>query len=95
MDTPATERLAHRRRSLVMVRWALIALAGSLIVFSGHMNGRLGFAALLVLAVLVGRYGSRWLVQARRDAAPVEPSQPQPREARAPEAPARRGHAGH
>jgi hypothetical protein len=56
---PMIDASAHRRQALVAVRWGLIAVCASLILFSDKMSGRLGFAALLLLAVVVGRYASR------------------------------------
>lgn len=50
---------ASRHGAARAVRWGLIALCGGIILFSSNMSGRLGFAALLLLAVIVGRYVSR------------------------------------
>ena len=87
-DMPSTEISPPGRRAIVAVRWALIALCAALIVFSDHMAGRLGFAALLLLAVIVARYG-RWH-ERLRDAEPLEPGLQPPGQSRAPEAPERR-----
>lgn len=87
-DMQSTEVSPHGRRAIIAVRWALIALCASLIVFSDHMAGRLGFAALLLLAVILGRYG-RWH-ERLRDVAPLDPRLQPPGQSRAPEAPERR-----
>ena len=47
------------RRGLAAARWALIAICAGLILFSGNMAGRVGFAALLLLAIFLGRYVGR------------------------------------
>jgi hypothetical protein len=49
----------QRRSGLSAARWVLIAVCAVLILFSDSMAGRLGFAALLVLAIVIGRYTSR------------------------------------
>jgi hypothetical protein len=87
-DMRSTEVSPHRRRGIVAVRWALIALCAGLIVFSDHMAGRLGFAALLLLALIVARYG-RWH-ERLRDSEPLEPRLQPPAQPRAPEVPERR-----
>jgi hypothetical protein len=89
-----TEDLPHRRPGLVALRWALIALCAGLIIFSDHMVGRLGFAALLVLAVVLGRYGAQWHARARGVERPSEPSVHPSRQPSASEAPVRRRKAG-
>ena len=62
------EPLGGPPRTLVAVRWALIAVCAALIVFSHDMAGRIGFAALLVFAIVVGRYRSRRFAASRRPA---------------------------
>lgn len=95
-DMRATEILPHRRRTLVALRWALIAVCASLILFSDHMAGRLGFAALLLLAVILGRYGSRGDARvAGGDAKRLPASAELPVPPRAAEAPVRRKEMGH
>jgi len=54
-----SEVSAQRRNASRAVRWGLIALCGGIILFSSNMSARLGFAALLALAIIVGRYASR------------------------------------
>lgn len=49
----------QRSSALRAARWGLIALCGGIILLSNNMSGRLGFAALLLLAVIVGRYAAR------------------------------------
>jgi len=46
-------------RGLAVARWVLIAICAGLILFSRNMTGRVGFAALLLLAILLGRYVGR------------------------------------
>ena len=58
-DMRATDDATQLRNGLNGVRWVLIAVCAALILFSGNMAGRLGFTALLVLAIIVGRYTSR------------------------------------
>ena len=53
----AIDASPQHHSTLVALRWALIAICAGFIAFSDHMAGRLGFAALLLLAVIVGRYG--------------------------------------
>jgi hypothetical protein len=70
----------QRRNGLSVARWVLIAICAGLILFSDNMAGRLGFAALLLLAIFVGRYTSRRRTrvletQATTTAEP-QPSQP-------------------
>jgi len=55
------------------VRWGLIAVCAALIIFSDRMAGRLGFAALLALAIILGRYGSQRFSRLPRAAHPVDP----------------------
>jgi hypothetical protein len=55
----AIDDSTQHRNALNGVRWVLIAVCAALIVFSGSMAGRLGFAALLLLAIIVGRYTGR------------------------------------
>jgi hypothetical protein len=50
---------ARRGHSLNGVRWLLIAVCAGLILVSDNMAGRLGFAVLLLLAIVIGRYASR------------------------------------
>jgi len=50
---------AEVRTALVVVRWVLIAVCAGLILFSGNMAGRVGFGALLLLAILLGRFAGR------------------------------------
>ena len=84
----------QRRSGAAGMRWVLIGLCAALILFTHDMSARLGFAALLVLAVIVGRYGRRWYgrapsahehaepgVQPRRPSSAAEPPTPR-REAR-------------
>lgn len=64
IDSWATDMLdgdisPQRHSTFRVARWGLIALCGGIILFSSNMSGRLGFAALLLLAVIVGRYASR------------------------------------
>ena len=70
---PTIDDSAHRRQTLAAVRWGLIAVCASLILLSDKMSGRLGFAVLLLLAVVVGRYASR-----RMTRVPESESQPLP-----------------
>jgi hypothetical protein len=80
---------AQRRSGAAGVRWVLIGLCAALILFTHDMSARLGFAALLVLAVIVGRYRGRWYgrapsvrghgepgVQPRRPPSPIETPTP-------------------
>lgn len=55
------------------MRWGLIAVCATLIIFSDRMAGRIGFAALLVLAIILGRYGSQRLARLPSAERPVEP----------------------
>jgi len=55
----AIDNSTQQRNALNGVRWVLIAVCAALILFSGNMAGRLGFAVLLLLAIIVGRYTSR------------------------------------
>lgn len=78
---PTIDDAARRRQALVAVRWALIAVCASLILFSDKMSGRIGFAALLLLAVIVGRYASRRLTRMPESESrplPAEPAQQAP-----------------
>ncbi len=80
-DMSMTDDSTHRRQTLVAVRWGLIAVCASLILFSDKMSGRAGFAALLLLAVIVGRYASRrWTrtVEHEPRPMPAEPVQQAP-----------------
>lgn len=93
-DMRATEILPHRRRTLVALRWALIAVCASLILFSDHMAGRLGFAALLLLAVILGRYRSRGYARVPGVDTPFPASAELPAQPRAAEAQVRRKEVG-
>ena len=70
-----TDSLHERRTGLTAVRWVLIAISAVLILFTENLTGRLGFAALLLLAIFLGRYassrGSR-LSGATRPAEPID-----------------------
>ncbi len=80
-DMSMTDDSTHRRQTLVAVRWGLIAVCASLILFSDKMSGRAGFAVLLLLAVIVGRYASRRMtrgVETETRSLPVEPVQQAP-----------------
>ncbi len=90
----AIERLPHRRRALDAVRWALIAVCAGVILFSDHMAGRLGFAALLLLAVILGRYRSRGYARVAGVEKPLPGSAELPARPRAVEAQLRRKEAG-
>jgi hypothetical protein len=57
--TQQSEISPQHHSATTAVRWALIALCAALILFTHEMSARVGFAALLVIAVIVGRYGSR------------------------------------
>ena len=89
-DMRATEILPHRRRTLIGLRWALIAVCASLILFSDHMAGRLGFAALLLLAVILGRYRTRGYARVADVKESLDAGARAPRQPRAPEMPVRR-----
>ena len=80
VDTWATEMRAidaapQHRGTLIALRWVLIAICAGLIVFSDHVAGRLGFAALLLLAVIVGRYGRNRFARPLRPPARVDQQQ--------------------
>ena len=93
MDMRAVDPSPQQRGTLVAVRWALIAICAALIVFSDHMSGRLGFAALLLLAVVVGRYGRARFARTLRPPAQLD-GVAQPPVRRVPDADLRRREVG-
>jgi hypothetical protein len=62
-----------RRAGVAGMRWVLIGLCAALILFSHGMSARLGFAALLVLAVIIGHYAGRWYGRAPNAREHAEP----------------------
>jgi hypothetical protein len=74
---PASDPLHQQRRTtLTAMRWGLIAVCAALIIFSDRMAGRLGFAVLLLLAIILGRYGSRRFAGLPRTERPEPIGQP-------------------
>jgi hypothetical protein len=73
MPMPASDPPHQGRTHLAVMRWALIVVCAALIIFSDRMAGRLGFAALLVLAIFLGRYGSHRFARLSRGERPIEP----------------------
>src|SRR5262245_50051240 len=74
ISMPAIESDHERRSSMSTVRWALIAICAAVILLSDRMAGRVGFAVLLVLAIIVGRYASHRYARMPRDTRPIEPA---------------------
>jgi len=93
LEMATVEPLRDPPRALIAVRWVLIAVCAALIIFSHGMAGRLGFAALLVFAVILGRYSSRWFTRPRREDALGTSVEPQALPSAA-EEPARHREAG-
>ena len=87
-DMRSTDISPQAHRGMTAARWVLIAICAVLILFSDHMAGRLGFAALLLMAVMVGRYGRSH--GRLRDRQASEPMAPTPTQLRLPEAAERR-----
>ena len=74
----AIDAAPQHRGTLIALRWVLIAICVGLIAFSDHMAGRFGFAALLLLAVIVGRYSRNRFARTLRPPAHLDPlEQPQ------------------
>lgn len=90
----ATDVSPQHHGTLIALRWALIAICGSVIAVSDHMAGRLGFAALLLLAIIVGRYGRNRFARTLRPPARLDPLEQPPATRRASEADARHREAG-
>jgi hypothetical protein len=67
----ADEPMTEHRATMTTVRWLLIAVCGALIAFSDGLGGRIGFAALLILAIYIGRQAS---LRHSRSAHPAEPT---------------------
>ena len=81
-------------RTLIALRWALIAVCAALILFSHDMAGRVGFAALLVFAIVLGRYRNRRVASSRRPAETLATGTPPPTQPLASEEPAQHREAG-
>lgn len=77
-DAMADRPAAEHRAAISAVRWALIAVCAVLIAFSDGLGGRIGFAALLIFAVYLGRQASQRYTRA---AHPLEPTTLKPRDA--------------
>jgi len=90
----AIDTSSQRYTALAALRWALIAICAVLIAFSENMAGRIGFAALLVLAVIIGRYGRARLARPL-GSAHLDQTEPAPAPRQASEADVRHREAGH